>query len=122
MGGIPHLYMGQKKETRIIHGPTGVLQAELLRKHADVMEGIIMSCTPNVLGDLTVTLKDPSRTMGGTIHYKVFNDDNGYARSIKVGAVLILRNVSVFTPKPSKHYLNITSRNIVKVFDNDHVF
>ncbi|GKD38201.1 hypothetical protein Tco_1258408 [Tanacetum coccineum] len=131
-GGIPHLYVGQKKETRIISGPTGVLQAALLRKHADVMEGrhenvlptqeyvrqiildpseddyftsgpwlgtvvylhegvmasgclgnmknycnngkldlvvgVIMSCKLNALGDLTVTLKEPSGTMGGTIH------------------------------------------------------
>ncbi|GKD59101.1 zinc finger BED domain-containing protein RICESLEEPER 2-like protein [Tanacetum coccineum] len=42
-----------------------------------------------------------------------------YARSVKVKDVLILHNVSVFTPKPSKHYLNITLRNIVKVFDKD---
>ncbi|GKB29038.1 reverse transcriptase domain-containing protein [Tanacetum coccineum] len=111
----------------IIPGPAGVLQAALLRKHADVMEGghenvlptqeyvrqiiydpseddyftsgpwlgavvylhdegimasgclgdmklewvigVIMSCTSNALGDLTVTLKDPSGTMGGTILY-----------------------------------------------------
>nr|GEW41878.1 hypothetical protein [Tanacetum cinerariifolium] len=149
MGGIPHLYVGQttKKETSVIPGPASVLQAALLRKHADVMEGVvvylhaegvmaficlgdmkkyckngklelvvgvIMSCTPNTLGDLTVTLKDSLGTMGSTIHYKVFNEENGYASSIKVGVVLILRNVSIFTPNPSKHYLNITSRNIVK--------
>ncbi|GJX02083.1 reverse transcriptase domain-containing protein [Tanacetum coccineum] len=89
----------------------------------ELMVGVVMSCTPNALGDMTVTLKDPTSIMGGTIHYKVFkNEDDGYAKSIKVGSVLILRNVSVFTPKPSKHYLNITIRNIVKVFDKDTEF
>ncbi|GJR76163.1 retrovirus-related pol polyprotein from transposon TNT 1-94 [Tanacetum coccineum] len=38
-----------------------------------------------------------------------------------VGAAMILANVSVFTPKPSKHYLNITKRNVVEVFRKDTV-
>ncbi|GKC45848.1 reverse transcriptase domain-containing protein [Tanacetum coccineum] len=84
--------------------------------------GVVMTCTPNALGDMTITLKDLSGTMGGSIHFKVFQQDEGYARSIKVENVLILRNVSVFTPKPSNHYLNITLRNIIKVFDKDTEF
>ncbi|GJZ60591.1 reverse transcriptase zinc-binding domain-containing protein [Tanacetum coccineum] len=48
---------------------------------------IIKSCTPNALGDLSITLK----------------------------------NLSVFSPKPSMHYLNITMRNVVKVFYKDTV-
>ncbi|GJX12041.1 putative reverse transcriptase domain-containing protein [Tanacetum coccineum] len=36
-------------------------------------------------------------------------------------AALILANVLVFTPKPSMHYLNITMRNVVKVFHKDTV-
>nr|GEX06629.1 hypothetical protein [Tanacetum cinerariifolium] len=78
------------------------------------MHGVIMSCTPNALGDLTVTLKDPSGEMGCTIHYRVFEKEDGYAKSINVGYVLILRNVFVFTTKQSNNYLNITIRNIVK--------
>ncbi|GJR48045.1 RNA-directed DNA polymerase, eukaryota [Tanacetum coccineum] len=99
-----------------------------MKKHCikgklELVVGVFKSCTPNSLGDMAVTLKDPTGTMGGTIHYKVFqNEDDGYAKSIKVGSVLILRNVSVWTPKPSQHYLNITIRNIVKVFDNDTEF
>ncbi|GJV13287.1 hypothetical protein Tco_1354828 [Tanacetum coccineum] len=88
----------------------------------ELVIAVVMTCTPNSLGDMTVTLKDPTGIMAGTIHYKVFKKEDGYANSIKEGYVLILRNVSVFTPKPSKHYLNITVKNIVKVFDNDTVF
>ncbi|GJS23056.1 reverse transcriptase domain-containing protein [Tanacetum coccineum] len=184
-----HLYVGQpiRTQPRIIPGPAGILQREMLQKNTDVMEvghenvmptqeyvrkisedvseddhftldpwvsaivylhgegvmasgclgdmkkyckngklelvvGIVMSCTPNSLGDMTITLKDPSGIMGGTIYYKVFKQEDGYAKSIKVGSVLILRNVFVFTLKPSKHYLNITIKNIVKVFDNDAIF
>ncbi|GKD76746.1 hypothetical protein Tco_1339367 [Tanacetum coccineum] len=58
---------------------------------------IIKYCTLNSLGDLIVTLKDLS------------------------GSALILDNVSVFSPKSSMHYLNITMRNVVKVFHKDRV-
>ncbi|GJT90858.1 hypothetical protein Tco_1079703 [Tanacetum coccineum] len=73
------------------------------------------SCSSNALGDLNVTLKDLSGTIPETIHYKVL-DVGSYEKDITVGAAMILANVSVFTPKPSKHYLNITKRNVVEVF------
>ncbi|GKA86619.1 reverse transcriptase domain-containing protein [Tanacetum coccineum] len=104
-------------------GCLGDMKKYCINGKLELVVGVVMSCTPNALGDMTVTLKDPTGIMGGTIHYKVFkNEDDGYAKSIKVGSVLILRNVSVFTPKPSKHYLNITIRNIVKVFYKDTEF
>ncbi|GJX58262.1 transposase, MuDR, MULE transposase domain protein [Tanacetum coccineum] len=58
---------------------------------------IIKSCSLNALGDLNVTLKDLS------------------------GAAMILANVLVFTPKPSKHYFNFTKRKVVDVFRKDTV-
>nr|GEU51416.1 hypothetical protein [Tanacetum cinerariifolium] len=38
-----------------------------------------------------------------------------------VGAAMILANVLGVTPKPSKHYINITKRNVVEVFHKDTV-
>nr|GEU82184.1 hypothetical protein [Tanacetum cinerariifolium] len=64
--------------------------------------GIVRSCSPNMLGDLNVTLKDLSGTIPETVHYKVI-DEGGYGKDITVGVAMILKNVSVFTPKPSKH-------------------
>ncbi|GJZ93189.1 zf-CCHC domain-containing protein [Tanacetum coccineum] len=78
------------------------------------------SCSPNANGDLTVTMKDLSGTIPETIHYKVIGD-GGYGKDITVGVALILANVSVFSPKSSMHYLNITIRNVVKVFRKDTV-
>ncbi|GKF84463.1 GPCR kinase [Tanacetum coccineum] len=75
---------------------------------------IVKSCSPNVIGDLTVTLKDLLGTIPKTIHHKVI-DEGGYRKYITVGIALILANVLVFSPKPSMHYLNITMRNVVKV-------
>nr|GEV04848.1 hypothetical protein [Tanacetum cinerariifolium] len=59
-------------------------------------------------------------TVRGTVHYKVL-DVGSYGKDITVGAAMILANVSVFTPKTSEHYLNITKKNVVKVFCKDRV-
>nr|GEU52137.1 zf-CCHC domain-containing protein/DUF4219 domain-containing protein/UBN2 domain-containing protein [Tanacetum cinerariifolium] len=88
-------------------------------KFEQVVE-ILKSCSPNMLGDLTVTMKDLSGIIPETIHHKVIGD-GGYGKDITVEAALILANVSVFTPKPSMHYHNITKRNMVKVFCKDTV-
>nr|GEX56138.1 GPCR kinase [Tanacetum cinerariifolium] len=82
--------------------------------------GIVKSCSPNMLGDLNMTLKDLSGTIPRTIHHKVIGE-GGYGKDINVGAVMILKNVSVFTLKPSNHYFNITIRNVVEVFHKDTV-
>ncbi|GKC47227.1 zf-CCHC domain-containing protein [Tanacetum coccineum] len=92
----------------------------LKNEKLDQVVAIVKSCSPNVLDDLTVTMKDLSGTIPETIHYKVIGDD-GYGKDITVGATLILDNVSVSTPKPSMHYLNITKKNVVKVFRKDTV-
>nr|GEW02919.1 hypothetical protein [Tanacetum cinerariifolium] len=63
----------------------------------DQVVTVVKSCSSNVTHDLTVTLKDLS------------------------GVALILANVSVFTHKPSMHYLNIIMRSMVKVFRKDTV-
>nr|GEY74139.1 hypothetical protein [Tanacetum cinerariifolium] len=81
---------------------------------------IVKSCSPNVIGDLTVTMKDLSGTLPVTIHHKVIGE-GGYEKDITVGASLILANVLVFSAKPSMHYLNITKRNAVKIFRKNTV-
>nr|GEY77398.1 hypothetical protein [Tanacetum cinerariifolium] len=86
----------------------------------DQVVAIVKSCSSNLLGDLTVTMKDMSGTIPGTVHHKVIGK-GGYGKDITVGAALILANVSVFSPKPSMHYLNITMRNVVKIFHKDTV-
>ncbi|GKA69258.1 GPCR kinase, partial [Tanacetum coccineum] len=98
----------------------GDIKNFLKNEKLDQVVAIVKSCSSNVLGDLTMTIKDLSGTIPGTIHYKVISD-GGYEKDITVGADLILANVSVFTPKPSMHYLNITKKNVVKVFRKDTV-
>ncbi|GJT59789.1 transposase, MuDR, MULE transposase domain protein [Tanacetum coccineum] len=104
-----------------VTGCLGDIDNNLKKGKLDQVVAIVKSCSPNALDDLTVIMKDLSGTIPGSIHYKVISE-GGYENDITVGAAMILANVSVFTPKPSKHYLNITKRNVVEVFRKDTVF
>ncbi|GKA12262.1 hypothetical protein Tco_0691808 [Tanacetum coccineum] len=104
----------------IVSGCLGDIKNFLKNKKLEQVVGIIKSCTSNALGDLILTMKDLSGTIPGAIHHKVINE-GGYGNDITVGSALILANVSVFSPKPSMHYLNITMRNVVNVFHKDSV-
>ncbi|GKA54486.1 hypothetical protein Tco_0753435 [Tanacetum coccineum] len=103
----------------IVTGCFGDVKKFLKNGKLEKVVAVIKSCTPNALGDLTVTLKDLSGTISGTIHYKVLTEER-FTKAITVRAALILYNVSVFSPKQSTHhYLNITKKNMVKVFHKD---
>ncbi|GJW05944.1 EEIG1/EHBP1 N-terminal domain-containing protein [Tanacetum coccineum] len=101
-----------------ITGYLGDVDNFLKKGKLEQVVGIVKSCSPNMLGDLNVTLKDLSGTIPGTIHHKVIGK-GGYGKDINVGTAMILKNVSVFTPKPSKHYLNITMENVFEFFRKD---
>ncbi|GKF34875.1 GPCR kinase [Tanacetum coccineum] len=103
-----------------VTGCLGDIKNFLKKGKLDEVVAIVKSCSPNDIGDFNVTMKDLSGTILGTIHHKVIGD-GGYGKDITVGAAMILVNVSVFTPKPSKHYLNITMRNVMKVFCKDTI-
>ncbi|GJX53865.1 hypothetical protein Tco_0282234 [Tanacetum coccineum] len=57
---------------------------------------MIKSCTPNALGDITVTLKDLSSIIYGSIHYIVLTEER-FGKAIIVEATLILHNVYVYS-------------------------
>ncbi|KAK7370114.1 hypothetical protein VNO80_12170 [Phaseolus coccineus] len=79
---------------------------------------VIKSCTPNGLGDMTITLKDPTNTVSASVHRKVFAQPE-FKKDIAVGSVLVLQEVAVFCPTRSTCYLNVTVRNILQVFSKD---
>ncbi|GKE12619.1 GPCR kinase [Tanacetum coccineum] len=103
-----------------VSGCLGDIKNFLKNGKLDQVVAIVKSCSPNLIVGLTTTMKDLSGTIPGTIHHKVIGED-GYGKDITVGAVLILANVLVFSPKPSMYYLNITMRNVVKNFGKDMV-
>ncbi|KAK9091585.1 hypothetical protein Sjap_024762 [Stephania japonica] len=84
----------------------------------DQVVAVVISCVPNGFGDLIVTLKDPTGTVGANIHRNViFGSDFG--KDISVGCVLILQKVVVFSTSRSSYNLNITLRNVIKVISKD---
>ncbi|XP_038989144.1 uncharacterized protein LOC103722211 isoform X2 [Phoenix dactylifera] len=80
--------------------------------------GIIKSCTPNGLGDLFLTLKDPTGTIGASVHRKVLTESN-LGGDISVGCVLILEQVAAFCPARAMRYLNVTMNNVMKLINKD---
>ncbi|GJY05718.1 hypothetical protein Tco_0371658, partial [Tanacetum coccineum] len=80
----------------IVSGCLGDIKNFLKNGKLNQVVAIVKYCSPNVIGDLTVTLKDVSGTLPGTIHHK-FIDEGGYGNDINVGAALIHANVSIFT-------------------------
>ncbi|GJR56666.1 GPCR kinase [Tanacetum coccineum] len=98
----------------------GDVKNYLKNEKLDQVVAIIKSCASHALGNLTITLKDLSSTIYGTIHHKVIND-GVYGKDNTIGVALILANVSVFSPKSLMHYVNIITRNLAKVFCKDIV-
>ncbi|CAN6927394.1 unnamed protein product [Brassica oleracea] len=84
----------------------------------DQVVAIVKTCTPNGLGDIMVTLKDPTGTIDASVHRKVISDSE-FGRDIRVGAVVILNKVAVCAPSRSSRYLNITLKNISKVITKE---
>nr|GFB02915.1 hypothetical protein [Tanacetum cinerariifolium] len=87
----------KEKAVRIIPGLAGYIENYLKNGKPEQVVAIIKSCTPNTIGDLTVTLKDLSSTLHGIIHQKS-----------------LMRGVMERT-------LLITMRNVIKVFHKDSV-
>ncbi|PWA67608.1 hypothetical protein CTI12_AA313950 [Artemisia annua] len=87
----------------VVFGCLGDIKSFINNGKVDQVVAIIKSCTPNALGDLTVTFKDLSGSIPGAIHHKIINDEGGYGKDIHVGAAVIVHNVSVFSPNRSHH-------------------
>ncbi|GJX71557.1 hypothetical protein Tco_0308728 [Tanacetum coccineum] len=60
----------------VVTGCFGDVNKCLKNGKLEKVVAVIKSCIPNVLGDLTVTLKDLSGTISGTIHYKVLTEES----------------------------------------------
>ncbi|PWA74694.1 hypothetical protein CTI12_AA249600 [Artemisia annua] len=95
----------------IVTGCLGDIKNNCVKGKLELVVAVIKSCMPNVLGKLTVTLKDPTGTISGTIHHKVLTEEAGYKNSIKVGAVLVLRstNINMSIKSNKNEYLNAGS-------------
>ncbi|GJR02206.1 probable transmembrane ascorbate ferrireductase 4 [Tanacetum coccineum] len=117
---------------RIIPGPAGLVQrAKQLKENVFILDpdGALMSTQEymqKVVEDVGedsdfnsgawISATNYVLSTGGTISRVQYVGQYTYGKDIHVGAAMILANVSVFTLKQSEHYLNITKKNVVKVF------
>ncbi|XP_067825341.1 homologous recombination OB-fold protein isoform X1 [Heptranchias perlo] len=63
--------------------------------------------------DASAVFKDPSGEMQGTIHRQLLVEQ---PNDLKVGTVLLLKQVGVFSPSLRNHYLNITPSNVIRIY------
>nr|BAC21332.1 hypothetical protein [Oryza sativa Japonica Group]BAD30213.1 hypothetical protein [Oryza sativa Japonica Group] len=82
--------------------------------------GVVTSCAPNRLGDLFLSLKDPSGTVGASVHQKVFTKEDNMV--VSVGSCIVLKNVAVFRPSHKGCYLNVTKENLEMLVPKDFCF
>ncbi|KAI3830888.1 hypothetical protein MKW92_009054 [Papaver armeniacum] len=96
----------------------GSIKNCLSNRRISLVIAMVKSCKPNGLGDISLTLKDPTGTIGANVHRKVTESE--YGKDISVGSVLILKQIVLFSPSRTGHYLNITLPNVVKVISKDY--
>nr|XP_015804292.2 homologous recombination OB-fold protein [Nothobranchius furzeri] len=68
--------------------------------------------------DAKVVFKDPTGEIQGTVHRRLLEER---VEELKVGAVLLLKQVGVFSPSHRNHYLNVTSNNLLRIYAPDGV-
>ncbi|XP_042247808.1 homologous recombination OB-fold protein [Thunnus maccoyii] len=66
--------------------------------------------------DAKAVFKDPTGEIQGTVHRRLLEDRVG---ELKVGAVLLLKQVGVFSPSHRNHYLNVTPNNLLRIYTPD---
>ncbi|KAM6957169.1 uncharacterized protein hrob [Aplochiton taeniatus] len=64
-------------------------------------------------GDAKAVFRDPTGEMQGTVHRRLLEDRQG---ELKAGAVLLLKQVGVFSPSNRNHYLNVTPNNLLRIY------
>ncbi|XP_035037392.2 LOW QUALITY PROTEIN: homologous recombination OB-fold protein [Hippoglossus stenolepis] len=68
--------------------------------------------------DAKAVFKDPTGEIQGTVHRRLLEER---AEELKVGAVLLLKQVGVFSPSHRNHYLNVTQNNLLRIYTSDGV-
>ncbi|XP_040292846.1 homologous recombination OB-fold protein isoform X1 [Bufo bufo] len=64
-------------------------------------------------GDASAVFRDPTGDIQGTVHHLLLEERES---ELKIGSVLLLQQVGVFSPSHRNHYLNVTPSNLVKIY------
>ncbi|KAJ8253786.1 hypothetical protein COCON_G00203980 [Conger conger] len=66
--------------------------------------------------DAKAVFRDPTGEIRATVHRRLLEDRQG---ELKPGAVLLLKQVGVFSPSHRNHYLNVTPNNLLRIYSPD---
>ncbi|KAM4622228.1 homologous recombination OB-fold protein [Discoglossus pictus] len=64
-------------------------------------------------GDASAVFRDSTGDIQGTIHHLLLEERES---DLKIGNVLLLKQVGIFSPSHRNHYLNVTPSNLVKIY------
>ncbi|KAM4692066.1 homologous recombination OB-fold protein [Rhinophrynus dorsalis] len=85
---------------------------QLPRNKVPQMAVALKTLTP-ANGDASAVFRDPTGEIQGTVHHLLLEERES---DLKVGSVLLLQQVGVFSPSHRNHYLNVTPSNLVKIY------
>ncbi|XP_072270805.1 homologous recombination OB-fold protein isoform X2 [Pyxicephalus adspersus] len=85
---------------------------QLPKNKVPKMAVALKSLTP-ANGDASAVFRDATGEMQGTVHHLLLEERES---ELKVGSVLLLQQVGVFSPSHRNHYLNVTPSNLVKIY------
>ncbi|KAL0993258.1 hypothetical protein UPYG_G00105310 [Umbra pygmaea] len=77
---------------------------------------VVLKSILHTHADAKAVFKDPTGEMQGTVHRRLLEDRLG---ELKTGAVLLLKQVGVFSPSHRNHYLNVTPNNLLRIYAPD---
>ncbi|XP_043085920.1 homologous recombination OB-fold protein-like, partial [Puntigrus tetrazona] len=110
-------------KARRFPGPAGALplQAALkqLAKNKVPNMAVVLKSITHTHADAKAVFRDPTGEMQGTVHRRLVEERLG---ELKTGAVLLLKQVGVFSPSHRNHYLNVTPNNLLRIYPPDGVF
>ncbi|XP_074834931.1 homologous recombination OB-fold protein isoform X2 [Carettochelys insculpta] len=85
---------------------------QLPKNKVPSMAVMIKSLTRTTV-DAGAVFKDPTGEMQGTVHRLLLEERQN---DLRAGAVLLLKQVGVFSPSHRNHYLNVTPNNLLKIY------
>ncbi|XP_689494.2 homologous recombination OB-fold protein isoform X1 [Danio rerio] len=80
---------------------------------------VVLKSITHTHADAKAVFRDPTGEMQGTVHRQLVEERQG---ELKTGAVLLLKQVGVFSPSHRNHYLNVTPNNLLRIYPPDGVF
>ncbi|KAA0705532.1 hypothetical protein E1301_Tti004294 [Triplophysa tibetana] len=77
---------------------------------------VVLKSITHTHADAKAVFRDPTGEMQGTVHRRLVEERQG---ELKIGAVLLLKQVGVFSPSHRNHYLNVTPNNLLRIYPPD---